>query len=127
MEHAFKIKDSGQRQEFKSGMVRDVTTGKTDFTTLRNGPMFRRWAAHLTAGEIKYPDPEPGVANWTRAAGKEELARFRKSAARHFEQWLNGEHDEDHAAAVFFNINGYEFVKAKLEAEARAKTDTAGQ
>jgi hypothetical protein len=49
-----------------------------------------------------------------------EYERFQESAARHFEQWLEGENDEDHAAAVFFNINGAEYVKAKLAAEVDA-------
>lgn len=98
-------------------MVRDTTAGKVDFLNVRFGPMFKRWAAHLTKGRAKYEDPEPGVPNWTLAAGKEEWLRARESASRHFEQWLDGEIDEDHAAAVFFNINLAEYVKEKLHAE----------
>ncbi|MDE2103108.1 MAG: hypothetical protein KGL39_38035 [Patescibacteria group bacterium] len=111
----FTIKDSGARQEFRGGMVRDTTEGKIDFLNVRFGPMFKRWAAHLTKGREKYPDPAPGVPNWTLAEGVEELHRARQSAARHFEQWLAGETDEDHAAATFFNINVAEYVKAKIE------------
>jgi hypothetical protein len=33
---------------------------------------------------------------------------------RHFLQWFRGETDEDHASAVFFNVNGAEFVKDKM-------------
>jgi hypothetical protein len=29
-------------------------------------------------------------------------------------QWFRGDSDEDHAAAVIFNINGFEYVKEKL-------------
>lgn len=29
-------------------------------------------------------------------------------------QWINGETDEDHAAAIIFNIAGAEHVKSKL-------------
>jgi hypothetical protein len=96
-------------------MVRDTTDGKVDFLNVRFGPMFKRWAAHLTKGRQKYPDPTPGVPNWTLAEGIEELHRARQSAARHFEQWLAGERDEDHAAAVFFNINLAEYVHDKLD------------
>lgn len=110
----FVIKDSGARQSFQSGMVRDTQDGKADFTRTLDGPMFDRWAMHLTKGEKKYPDVTPGVPNWTLAAGTEELIRFKKSAFRHFRQWLRGDTDEDHAAAVFFNINGAEYVKEKL-------------
>lgn len=113
-EDEFTIKDSGARQEFGGGMVRDTTEGKIDYLNVRFGPMFKRWAAHLTKGREKYPDPEIGVPNWTLAEGREELERARQSAARHFEQWLAGDRDEDHAAAVFFNINLAEYVREKL-------------
>jgi len=108
---AFEVKDSGNRQEFDSGMVRDTTNGKTDYTRCLEGPMLERWAIHLAKGAIKYPDVAPGKANWTLAEGSEEWLRFRQSALRHMIQWLNGETDEDHAAAVFFNINGAEYAR----------------
>jgi hypothetical protein len=109
----YDIKDSGVRQLFASGMIRDTATDKTDYELIFNGPMVQRWAEHLTKGAKKYPDPEPGKANWMRAKGIKEKIRFRKSAVRHFIEWLLGEKDEDHAAAVFFNINGYEYVKGR--------------
>lgn len=99
----FEVKDSGQRAEFDGGMVRDSTANKTDFLLIRDGVMFRRWAEHLRLGAIKYTK-----RNWMKGRGDEVASRFRESAARHFEAWLDGETDEDHAAGVFFNINGYE-------------------
>ena len=104
------VKDSGKRESFKGGMVRDVTTDKTDYTLIFDGPMLKRWATHLTNGAKKYDK-----RNWMKAAGQEELNRFRESALRHFIQWLDGETDEDHASAVFFNINGGEYVKEKMK------------
>jgi hypothetical protein len=115
MEKEFTVKDSGKRQEFESGMVRDTQEDKIDFSTVLDGPLFKRIAIHLTKAKEKYPDVKPGVANWMLANGDEELTRFRKSALRHFMQWYNGDTDEDHAAAVYFNINGAEYVKGKLE------------
>lgn len=103
------VKDSGQRAEFKSGMVRDVATDKTDYTLVLDGPMFERWAVHLTKGAKKY-----AKRNWMKAAGQEELDRFKESALRHFLQWYKGDQDEDHAAAVYFNICGAEYTKEKL-------------
>ena len=50
MTDQFEIKDSGKREEFASGMVRDVSGDKTDYTLILDGPMFDRWAAHLTNG-----------------------------------------------------------------------------
>lgn len=116
MSDEFTIKDSGERAEFAGGMMRDTTTGKIDYTSVRFGPMYERWADHCTKGRLKYPDPEPGVPNWTLAQGEAELARFRESALRHFEAWLRGERDEDHAAGVFFNINGAEYVRENMDA-----------
>ncbi len=111
----FVIKDSGERHQFDSGMVRDTDKGKKQYHRVFEGPMFERWAIHLTAGAAKYPDNEDGSANWTKANGLKECRRFKQSALRHFIQWYNGETDEDHAAAVFFNINGAEYVRAQSQ------------
>jgi hypothetical protein len=111
----FIIKDSGVRAEFDSGMVRDTAEGKPEYSRVFDGPMFDRWAEHLTTGAVKYPDVSPGVANWTLARSQEELLRFRESALHHVRQWVNGERDEDHAAALFFNVNGYEYVRDRLK------------
>lgn len=112
---AFTTKTGGERKEFESGMVRDVDDSKTDFDLVFNGPMLDRWAALLTRGAVHYPDMPDGTPNWMQANGQDELNRFRKSACRHFRQWRKGDVDEDHAAAVMFNLNGYEYVKALLE------------
>ena len=104
----YTIKDSGKREQFECGMQRDVTEGKIDYTLVLDGPMFKRWAEHLTKGAMKYEK-----RNWMKAQGDVELARFKESALRHFIQWFEGQTDEDHAGAVFFNINGAEFVKSQ--------------
>lgn len=111
---SFTIKDSGKREEFASGMVRDTTDGKTNFLKVFDGPMLERWAVHLTKGAVKYPDVKIGVANWTLAAGEAELQRAKESATRHFFQYMRGDKDEDHAAALYFNVNLMEYVKGKL-------------
>jgi hypothetical protein len=98
-------------------MVRDTEDGKVDYTTVFNGPMLDRWAAHLTKGAIKYPDLENGQPNWTKAEGMAEYKRFRRSWLRHTRQLVRGDRDEDHAAAIFFNINGMEYVRDKMIAE----------
>lgn len=111
----YAIKDSGQRHQFDSGMVRDTTTGKIEYWRTLDGPLLERWALHLTKGAVKYPDMRPGVPNWTLAEGEAEAVRFRDSAFRHFLQWMHGDTDEDHAAAVIFNLNGFEYVKARTD------------
>lgn len=102
----FVVKDSGERQQFESGMVRDTTEDKIDYSLVFDGPMLERLAAHMTKGAKKYSS-----RNWMKAINDEEKERFRESATRHFVQWLRGDRDEDHAAAVMFNINGYEYVR----------------
>ena len=108
----YETKDSGERQQFASGMQRDVTEGKISYHLIRSGPMFKRWAELMTRGAVKYNED-----NWLMADSEGELKRFKVSAARHFEQWFDGDTDEDHAAAVIFNMNGYEYVLARLEEE----------
>jgi hypothetical protein len=55
-----------------------------------------------------------------KAQGKAEYLRFKESALRHFIQWIDGNVDEDHAAAVLFNINGAEYIKEKLKSQQAA-------
>ncbi len=104
----FETKDSGERQEFSTGMVRDVQTDKPRYDLL-DVPMLKRWAELMARGAKKY-----GENNWKKAATEEELNRFKASALRHMFQWLEGDTAEDHGAAVYFNIAGAEMVRLKL-------------
>lgn len=52
--------------------------------------------------------------NWELFNNQEALDRAKSSALRHMIQWINGETDEDHAAAVYFNIMAAEYVKYQL-------------
>lgn len=111
----FSTKDSGKRQEYKSGMARDLQYGKADFYLITPPDMpyaeqpLTRWAELMTRGAEKY-----GRRNWQLANSEEELERFKSSAARHMQQWLLGETDEDHMAAVMFNLAAAEYVKWRL-------------
>lgn len=102
----FTVKDSGERESYAGGMVRDTDKGKIDYSLVFDGPMLKRWAEHLTKGAQKY---EP--RNWMKGRGNKVYDRAIESAARHFVQWMRGEKDEDHAAAAFFNINLAEYIK----------------
>lgn len=90
-----------------SGMNRESEDGKIDYLLVRDGPMYRRWAELLTRAV-----ENRGRRNWMLASGEDDLERFKRGAARHFEQWLAGEDDEDHAAALFFNVNGVERLRS---------------
>jgi hypothetical protein len=90
-------------------MVRGSTEGKVNYLLVYDGPMLDRWAAHLTKAA-----PSKGKRNWMNARTPEDLERFREGFARHARQWLAGETDEDHAAAVVFNLNGALYVMERL-------------
>lgn len=112
----FVTKDSGARAQFESGMVRDTQEGKARFDLLipldvpYEAQFMTRVAELLARGAEKYES-----RNWEQAAGEEELERFKASALRHLMQWVAGDTDEDHAAAVVFNLLGFETTKWKLE------------
>jgi hypothetical protein len=116
MPNEFKTKDSGKRQEYKSGMRRDVQDNKPRFDLINpldmpyDETLMYRWAMLLDRGMTKY-----GYRNWELANSEEELNRFKASAWRHFVQALSGETDEDHYAAVLFNLNAIVYLQWKLK------------
>lgn len=116
---SFVTKDSGERDVFPTGMQRDITGDKIRFDLITpdgvpyEEQMLTRWAALVTRGAVKY-----SARNWELARTQEELDRFRESAFRHFMQWfLGADQEEDHAAAVFFNIAGAELVRWRMRGE----------
>lgn len=114
----FVVKDSGKRQEYDSGMVRDTQEDKPNYNLI-DKDFLRRLAYHLTKGASKY-----GRDNWRKANSEEEMIRFQDSAFRHMVQWMNGDVDEDHMAAVAFNLAAYEYVKNKRKSPVVAKKYT---
>lgn len=105
----FETKDSGERVDFPSGMRRDTDKGKPRYDLI-DEPMLTRWAELMARGAEKY-----GENNWQLANSIQELKRFQASGFRHFIQWIRGDDDEDHAAAILYNVAAAEFVKRKLE------------
>lgn len=105
----FTTKDSGQRIDYPSGMHRDIQQGKPRYDLIDRDFLYR-WAMLMMRGAEKY-----GEDNWRLANSEDELRRFKASAIRHMMQWLNGEADEDHAAAVAFNIAAAEYVAERLK------------
>lgn len=114
----FTTKDSGERQSYASGMQRDTERGKPRFDLLMpkgvpfEAQMLTRFAALMARGAEKYD-----ARNWEKADSSDELERYHSSAFRHFMQWVAGETDEDHAAAVMFNLLAAETLKYKLAQE----------
>lgn len=112
---SYETKDSGKRAQFESGMQRDTQTGKPrfDLTAPLDIPydeqLLTRFAKLMGRGADKYTE-----RNWEQADSEEELARMKSSAFRHFMQWYHGETDEDHAAAVLFNLMAFEATQYKM-------------
>jgi len=113
---AYVTKDSGEREEYTTGMVRDTQAGKARFSLLvpkgvpYEAQFLTRVAELMTRGIEKY-----GNRNWEKAHTQEELDRFEDSADRHLKQWQCRNVDEDHAAAVVFNLLAAETVRWKME------------
>lgn len=112
----FETKDSGQHEQYDSGMRRDTSTGKPRFDLIRtkrqpyDDQMITRYAKLLARGAAKY-DPR----NWENGDSEEELDRAQESLLRHVEQLIAGETDEDHAAAVWFNTQAVEYFRWRIE------------
>lgn len=102
------VKDSGKRQDYASGMRRDIQDGKPRYD-LCYLPLLTDWANLMAGGAVKY-----GEKNWEKANSIEEFNRFKASAFRHFIQFINGEEDEAHHAAVLFNIGAIRYLQDKL-------------
>ena len=104
---SFKVRDSGQRQTFDTGSVRDLPDGKPRFGLL---PWYvlNRWADHMGKGAVKYKDN-----NWRRG---QPLSRYFESAIRHLYNWAEGDTTEDHLAAALFNVGGLMWTEAAIAA-----------
>ena len=89
------VKDSGKRQEFPTGSVRDIREGKGRYDLLPPAAM-RELAQHFEAGAAKYGD-----RNWEKG---QPLSRYLDSGLRHAFAVLEGRDDENHAAAAAWNF-----------------------
>lgn len=93
-----KVKDSGQRQEFNTGSVRDSRDGKGRFDLI-SPVALKRLAKHFENGSKKYGD-----RNWEKG---QPLTRYLDSLIRHAYCLLEGKKDEDHASAIAWNAMAY--------------------
>ena len=89
------VKDSGARQEFSTGSVRDTSEGKGRYDLLP-WPIIHRLAIHFENGAKKYGDH-----NWTKG---QPLSRYFSSGIRHATKWFLGYRDEDHGVAALWNF-----------------------
>lgn len=101
------VKDSGQRQEFATGSRRDTRDGKGRFDLLPTRAI-REVAQHFEAGAKKYGD-----RNWELG---QPLSRYLDSGLRHAFAALEGQEDENHAAAAAWNLLCFLDTRARIAA-----------
>lgn len=98
------VKDSGAREEFDTGSVRDTQQGKGRYDLIPVGPL-KRLAKHYENGANKYGD-----RNWEKG---QPSSRYYSSAMRHLTNYMDGDRSEDHLAAVAWNAFAMMFNEEK--------------
>lgn len=91
----YDVKDSGARQEFETGAVRDTENDKPRYDLIPPTAL-KRLAMLYANGAKKYNEH-----NWTKGI---PMSRCVASLMRHVFQFIEGDIDEDHAAAIIFNV-----------------------
>lgn len=92
----FHMEDSGERQDWTTGAVRDKREGKGRYDLISPFAL-ARLARTLEEGAKKYAD-----RNWEKGIPQE---RFLDSALRHLIQYMAGDTGEDHLSQAFWNIH----------------------
>lgn len=87
--------DSGKRQQFEGGAMRDTADGKPDLSLI--SPILMQRLGHwLTLGAKKY-----APYNWAKGM---PVMRCVASLLRHVYAWVMKQEDEDHLAAAACNV-----------------------
>jgi len=89
------LNDSGKREQFASGMVREPNLFRGRFDLIPPIAM-RKLAVHYERGALKYSD-----RNWEKGG---PLSRHLNSAISHLQKFLEGNRTEDHLSACTFNV-----------------------
>jgi hypothetical protein len=111
---ATELIDSGKREQYSpSSAVREPEKGKGRYDLI--SPIaLHRLAQHYENGTARYAD-----RNWEKGI---PLSRCLSSAARHLNKLIAGMDDEDHAAAVCWNIFAYMHIKEMVNRDKLSET-----
>jgi hypothetical protein len=101
-----KVKDSGKRQSFNTGSVRDTSEGKPRYDLISPIGLYYL-AMHYTNGAKKYGD-----RNWEKG---QPLSRYIESLERHIQKLKIGLYDEDHISAIAWNAFAFIHTKTMIE------------
>lgn len=99
------LKDSGTRELYETGAVRDNGEGKGRFDLMPFQGMMRL-ARHYENGAKKYKD-----RNWEKGMN---ISRYVDAAMRHLYKYLDGWNDEDHLSAAAWNLFAIMHHEAEL-------------
>lgn len=116
------MQDSGERKEFPGGGMRDASLGKErpELAWTADQPyedqMITRYGHWMARGAEKYSS-----RNWEQFDSAEALEHAKGSLLRHTFKLLAGKTDEDHAAAVWFNVQAIELIRWKQRQEIEAE------
>lgn len=100
------VKDSGKRQNFKSGSVRDTRDKKGRYDLLMPH------AIHLVARQLEEGALKYSERNWELG---QPLSRYMDSALRHLFRHLEGHRDERHDVACAWNVLAMIETKNKID------------
>lgn len=100
------VKDSGERQDFGTGSVRDTRDGKGRFDLLPYYAILKV-AQHFEDGSKKYGDD-----NWRKG---QPLSRYFDSAQRHLAKFAMGFQDEPHLTAAIWNLMCYVETEKRIQ------------
>ena len=85
----------GEDVVFPMGAKREFVADKPRYDLI-SLPAMRRLAIHMAAGVEKYSE-----RNWEKGM---PMTRYEQGLLRHVFQYMEGDRQEDHAAAVLFNM-----------------------
>lgn len=89
------LKDSGQREDFGTGSVRDLGTGKGAYELLQE------FGVHAAAMQLERGMQKYGSRNWEKG---QPVSRYIQSARRHLAFYMMGLRDEPHMSAAVWNV-----------------------
>lgn len=93
------------KRKFDTGAQRDTDIGKPRLSLIPTEELLRV-ASHYTKGGEKY-----GFDNWKKGM---KTSVYYDSAQRHLLKWWKGDTDEDHMAAVVWNVLGAMWTEKNL-------------
>lgn len=99
--------------KFSSGAIRDTQIGKTDFTETISWQAFGRYADYMTSKASKY-----GKGNFLKGI---PIESYERSMLRHVHKYMVNkqggslEPNEDHLAAIVFNVFGIMLEEMRLK------------